>query len=239
MPPLRTVLRRKVRRLLGRRVPIEQSWADEAARKTESVAFQSWFDTAHSLDEVRRQADRDWHYRFQSVLDRHGLKPRSACEIGFGGGRLLAVAARQMERVAGIDIHHAFERTDDYLRSEGARNFRLYRSGEQISETFDLFYSFIVIQHFASVAILTSYLDLIRKNGRFAVLYYAKNTRAGVHVVPELEFQKRECSLYIHPAEMERRCEGFSILEHVTDLPLNPETGEGKSEQARIVLRAP
>ena len=102
----------------------------------------------------------------------------ACCEIGFGGGRLLAQASSLYDAAYGIDIHNAFEKTREYLKKQGVHNAKLIDLEEAANlPEIDLFYSSIVIQHFSNLSVLENYLELIKaklsKNG-VAVLAYGK-----------------------------------------------------------------
>jgi len=210
----RTILRKNVN-YSG----IQKSWKDTPVGKS-GLEFFDWFDSVSSIEDIEKNAKRDFDYAVEKYLDISSDK--SILEIGFGGGRLASVACQRTKNYFGIDIHENFECVEQFLRSRGHNNFRLFRFPE-IKELpkFDFAYSFIVIQHFERIEILESYLDILYRNledGGSAVLWYAKlNLKVfKYYEVPPGKFRKRECSLYIHRQKMEELISerGFSIIKH-------------------------
>jgi len=219
---------------------IQESWEQKPSDIT-SVSFQNWFDSTQSLEQTEQQAQMDFDHRIIKNID---VARGVACEIGFGGGRLLANAARAFNNVYGIDVHDQFAKTESYLKSKGLDNFNLVRFEDRDSiPAVDLFYSFIVIQHFQSISILEDYIELIHgklsPNG-MAVLWYGKLSTpfwGRYYEVPPSKFRIRECTLFITPRYMEKLCAKFNVLEHSTRNPKNLLTGNGLSMQAKIVIQ--
>ena len=85
--------------------------------------FQNWFDTAVSDEQTTKQAKADLHDFLLKDVPVHGRL--ACCEIGFGGGRLLAQASSLYDAAYGIDIHNAFEKTREYLKKQGVHNAKL------------------------------------------------------------------------------------------------------------------
>ena len=87
---------------------------------------------------------------------------RVALEIGHGGGRILATASRSFKHVIGVDIHAHNDKVKDTLNKRGVHNIDLYQTdGKNIpvaSNSVDLVYSFIVLQHVEKVSIFENYL---------------------------------------------------------------------------------
>ena len=153
-------------------------------------------------------------------------------------------ASSHFQNAYGIDIHDNFDQTASFLKKNGSENFHLthYDARDSLPEI-DLFYSFIVIQHFEKIQILESYLKLIKAklspNGT-AVLWYGKLSTpfwGDFYEVPTQNFRRRECSLYIRPKFMEKICSEFQIIQHTIKHPRNIEENSGQSMQAKIVLK--
>jgi len=217
---------------------VQNSW-ERAPVGLESHNFQDWFNSTSSNEQTSRTAKRDL---FSVILEDIPIDENwVVCEIGFGGGRLLAEIAKETSFAYGIDIHNNFDQTAQYLGEAGVDNFELIDASNKISlPQIDLFYSFIVIQHFEKIEILHSYLTLIKHhltaNGQ-VVLWYAKlETRVwGNYVeISQTKFRKRECSLYIHPNEMEKivKSYGFKVFKHKK----RNKIGDEFSMQSKIVF---
>ena len=142
------LLDRLHRRVLGRVVPIAQTWAKRPAEIDGMVAFQNWFDSTTSIEETVEAANRDWHFRFRNQKHFPKLKKRQKClEIGFGGGRLMIAANQDFDEVYGVDIHNDFARTSAFLTSQGCHRFKLFHRDNMLEiepSSIDFVYSFIV-----------------------------------------------------------------------------------------------
>jgi len=102
-------------------------------------------------------------------------------EVGHGGGRILAAAARHFKMAIGVDIHSRNEVVAAGLHARGISNFKLLTGdGATIpleDNTVDVAYSFIVFQHLEKLEILLSYLHEIYRvlnTGGVAVLYFGR-----------------------------------------------------------------
>ena len=173
-------------------------------------------------------------------------KKINSCEIGFGGGRLLANSAKIFKKAYGIDIHKNFNQTKSFLNRQNLNNYELLHFNDRNKlPKIDFFYSFIVIQHFEKLTILEEYLKLIRsklKHDGVAVLWYAKLVTklwGYYHEIPFNKFRKRECSLYIHPEKMEKivKNNGFNIIKHELFHYKDVINKKGHSDQARITFK--
>jgi hypothetical protein len=220
---------------------IEDSWSSAPENKA-GVGFQSWFDTSETLEMTNKNAERDFDLLTDGVeIPNFG----TSCEIGFGGGRLVSVAAKKFELASGLDIHKNFEESERYVRSTGSDNFLLL-SPQNANKLpmIDFFYSFIVIQHFEKLSNLEEYLAIIKAklsaNG-VAVLCYGKLETPFfgdfVEVNPQ-KFRKRECSLYIRPKKFEELLTvfGFQTLSHQKRLKISGNPQKNFSMQAKIVF---
>jgi len=233
------ILRTKFRKDIPLRP--EDNWI-ENPQDLEGDEFQSWFDTSNSEEQAKSQAKIDFEHRI--IRDLEDLDYQNSCEIGFGGGRLLLEASKHFNKAYGIDIHSNFSQTERFLISNSRSNFKLlhFKDAENLPKI-NLFYSFIVIQHFEKVEVLKKYLSLIHKKlteGGMAVLWYGKLSTllwGRYYEVPKEKFRIRECSLFIRPEYMEQLCKNFKIVEHSINNPKDPQTNKGHSMQAKILLQ--
>jgi ubiquinone/menaquinone biosynthesis C-methylase UbiE len=109
------------------------------------------------------------------------MKSKTAVEIGYGGGRLLAAAARFFHTAVGVDIHDRADLVSEELRKRGIRNFELLKaSGSSIpvsSNSVHLVYSFIVLQHVTTVSAFNTYLReawRVLAPGGYAILFFGR-----------------------------------------------------------------
>lgn len=241
---LRILCSRIAQRLFGRKVEIAKSWADTPAAYTDMVEFLDWFDRTSSVEETVRRAEADWRHRFATGDVYSGIPHRVAMEIGFGGGRLLMWAARDFERVIGVDIHANFALSKQFLRSQGVQNFELIQRDELArvpDGSVDFVYSFIVFQHFETLDEVEFYLNHINRvlsGDGIAQIYYGKKSGHGVENVSAEDFRLRDCSLFIAPETMrDIVAKQFEILSYRDALPRDPVAMTGESVQAMVVFR--
>lgn len=235
------VVRTFFRRDLHQRT-IDTSWKSKPTEVSDDC-FQSWFDTSQSKEKTAAQAEADFHNFI--LKDVHLSEKQVCCEIGFGGGRLLAESALLFKKAYGIDIHDAFDRTYAYLAEIGIENVTLYSQDQcnRLPEV-DFFYSTIVIQHFKNIGVLEEYLALIKSKlspDGVAVLGYGKlETKIfGDYVeINPRKFRERECSLYITPSKMEALLQkyGFKATSHSKRNYKGGDKANGYSMQAKIVF---
>jgi SAM-dependent methyltransferase len=102
-------------------------------------------------------------------------------DVGYGGGRLLASAARHFGRVIGIDIHRQSGLVLDKLTEIGVTNATLLETdGTSFplpDASIDATYSFIVFQHMEKLAIAENNLrEIYRvlKPGGLALIYFGR-----------------------------------------------------------------
>lgn len=145
--------------------------------------FFTWFDEARDADAAFIRGAWDFQVHVASPLGGRIQNPEDLCalEIGHGGGRLLAAAARSFGRVTGVDIHDQNERVAALLKQRGIHNFELLRStGSRLpvpDASIDVVYSFIVLQHVEKYRIFCDYLgeaSRVLRPGGLAVLYFAR-----------------------------------------------------------------
>ena len=233
------ILRTKLRRNKG--INPTDNWVKNP-KDLKGNDFQDWFDTTSSEENSIEQAEKDFNNRIIEGIE--DIKFKNSCEIGFGGGRLLYQASKFFNDAYGIDIHDNFQETSNFLKRNKVENFHLLNFDERNNlPKIDLFYSFIVIQHFEKLEVLKSYIELIHSklsSGGYAVLWYGKLSTSlwgDYYEVPTSNFRKRECSLYIRPCFMEELCSNFQIIESSPKHPKSVETKKGQSMQAKIILR--
>ena len=96
-----------------------------------------------------------------------------------GGGRILNAACEFFGHVYGVDIHLEQSVVEDFFRSNNRSNFTLLNSrGNTIdlpSESIDLVYSFIVLQHLEYFKDFVIYLEetlRLLRSGGVAQLYF-------------------------------------------------------------------
>lgn len=106
---------------------------------------------------------------------------KTCLEIGFGGGRLLQEACKIFNFAIGIDIHSYFKRVEKILHESGLTNFDLLKcekTSEIKSNSVDLVYSFIVMQHVDTFEEIMDHIRttkrVLKKDG-IAVLYFGLN----------------------------------------------------------------
>lgn len=109
---------------------------------------------------------------------------KTALEIGYGGGRLLAAASRQFAHVIGVDVHKNSDLVRASLQSRGITNVILHETdGERLpvaDHSVDFVYSFIVLQHMGSVQVIEANLREAYRclcPGGAAVLYFGRLSR--------------------------------------------------------------
>jgi len=130
------------------------------------VAFQNWFD---QTDSIWRSIVRGyWDFAFHILTPKvcsyiNNPEQKTALEIGYGGGRILNAACSFFKQAIGIDIHNSADVVEQFLVSQGKRNFKLIRTnGRTIdveNESVDFIYSFIVLQHLPSFGVFESYVQ--------------------------------------------------------------------------------
>lgn len=164
---------------------------DEIAKVSgDEEAFFGWFNNQESFAEAYFSGAWDFSWHFAVPLARHlhrsvtaggGL---SALEIGCGGGRLLAHAARFFPHVIGVDIHDQLDVVGRKLRAIGVHNAELRQcDGRTLpcaDAEVDVVYSFIVFQHLERIEILKAYLReafRVLKPGGLALIYAGRLRR--------------------------------------------------------------
>jgi SAM-dependent methyltransferase len=205
-----------------------QRYADaiHAARNAGDDAFQNWFNKSGTVDESLRRGywDFAFHVLTNEVVGRLS-DPGSltALEIGYGGGRLLNAAACFFGAAIGVDVHGEEAAVAALLAEQGRRNVELFHTeGRTVpvpDESVDFVYSFIVLQHLPSLAVLESYLaeaHRVLRPGGVAQLYYGRLTgRSRLRGYREItDAQVNHVSLALSPRYAARLCRraGFSVV---------------------------
>lgn len=158
--------------------------ADIARARAESPdAFASWFnsDKDEELSFVNGQWDFCYHIASSLTPYINSPQTKHALEIGCGAGRLLAAASRYFAKVSGTDIHDCLDYVANRLQIRGIDNVSLRQTdGKHIpflDSSFDVVYSFIVLQHVERIYILEEYIrETLRvlASGGIAVLYFGR-----------------------------------------------------------------
>lgn len=159
-----------------------EEWKSQIDKSSvESASFLSYFDASSSVEESITQGAWDFahHILRPAVIPFIGVPfEGEVLELGFGGGRLIAAASRYFKQAHGVDIHNQFDKVRDLLAGMGIENVTLH-SGDGSTlpladNSIDFVYSFIVLQHLPTLAVLESYLSEIKrvlKPGKPAILY--------------------------------------------------------------------
>lgn len=236
----------KLLSLFKKPLPVRASWAEEPAKMGTMVEFLNWFDSTISVESTIAKAQSDWRERITAFTGYDSLAKGRCLEIGFGGGRLVAQAAKDFTEAVGVDIHAAFARTREFLASQSVTNARLVQRDELPTlpdGACDFIYSFIVFQHFDTLEEVDYYLRqcarLLAPDGRCHIFFGRGDD--GVRVVDAKDFTKRACSLFIEPPLFRERAAGLGlkVVEHEDELrrDITKPDGEGNvSVQARVLL---
>jgi len=148
-------------------------------------SFFSWFNTAANADAAFVKGSWDFSCHIAGPLAPFVRNPerKTALEIGYGGGRILASACRSFNKVVGVDIHGQNDVVADELKKRGISNFRLvHTDGKSIpveSGSVDVVYSFIVLQHVEKIDVFERYFEethRVLKAGGVAILYFGRRT---------------------------------------------------------------
>ena len=158
----------------------------EEIRKTADAsaeAFLTWFDHAADVEETFIRGAWDFSVHVAQPLAPYLRAPerKSVLEIGHGGGRILASAARHFQSAVGIDVHERNDIVERELARRGLENVRLLRTdGRRVplpDAAVDVAYSFIVFQHLEKIGIFDGYIAEIRrvlKPGGLALIYFGR-----------------------------------------------------------------
>lgn len=166
-----------------------------AARDESREAFFTWFDRSPDADSAPVRGAWDFAMHIARPLAGRIREPekKTVLEIGYGGGRVLAAAARAFGRAVGVDIHDCGSTVLEELARLGVRNAELHcgdgRSLPVPDASVDVVYSFIVLQHVEHLAIhraLVAETARVLRPGGVAVLYHARLSRLSPHTTSRL-----------------------------------------------------
>jgi len=156
----------------------------QKAAQRDASSFFNWFDESGGdvdTNFIRGQCDFSFYVLMPLIEKLKDTRNKTALEIGYGGGRLLAAAAHSFKKVIGIDIHKNAQIVEEELKKRNIHNFELLlSSGKDIpvkDSSIDLVYSFIVLQHVEKIDIFNHYLSeayRILKEGSYAVLFFGR-----------------------------------------------------------------
>lgn len=222
--------------------------AIRASRLAGDHQFQSWFNRSENVRQsiIRGYWDFAFHILTRKVCEYiTNPEEKTALEIGYGGGRILNAACSFFKETIGIDIHDEQEAVEAFLRDQGKSNFKLIKtSGRTIevdSNSIDLVYSFIVLQHLPTYEVFTNYVkETYRclKPGGIAQLYFGKFTK--LHVIHQMRYflqgykeiprapvnhTRSMTSLVLLTSRAKKLCKntGFKILETGTSYKTAPD----------------
>ncbi len=173
-----------------------QEKIEEAANRSKD-AFFGWFANDAEMDTAFIHGSWDFSCHFATAIAPWLREPRSktVLEIGHGGGRILAAAARHFGKAVGVDIHAHNDLVTAEFERRGVKNVELLRgSGTSLpvaDASVDVVYSFIVFQHFEKIEILRAYFREARrvlKQGGVAVLYFGRKSTLSLNHASRLRF---------------------------------------------------
>jgi len=238
---------------------IERSWAAAPKDFESTVSFLNWFDGTSSVEDSVQNGQSDWENRLANFSNFKDIDKNTCLEIGFGGGRLLAAASKHFDSVIGIDIHEAFDKTEDFLKSQDINNYNLIHRNDirDIEDkSVDFVYSFIVFQHFDSFEEIDFYLKQIKRvltPRGYAHIFWGKlNATAMLPFSPQLPSTRyflnpqpvnnRDSTLFVG---LELFCEhltnlGFTVVEQENKMPKRinkPLSPTNESSQARALFK--
>ncbi len=160
------------------------------ARDQSREAFFTWFDRSPGADAAPVRGAWDFALHIARPLAGRVSEPehKTILEIGYGGGRLLAAAARAFGRAVGVDVHDCGDTVLEELARLGVHNAELHcgdgRSLPVPASSVDVVYSFIVLQHVEWLAVhraLLAETARVLRPGGVAVLYHARLARFSAH----------------------------------------------------------
>jgi ubiquinone/menaquinone biosynthesis C-methylase UbiE len=154
------------------------------ASKKDPSTFFNWFNESGGNIEtnfIKGQCEFTFYILIPLMKLMEDLKSKTALEIGYGGGRLLAAASYHFKKVIGVDIHNKFKIIEAELKKRNIHNFKLLQNnGRDIpveDSSVDLVFSFIVLQHVGKIEIFNNYLKetyrTLRKGG-YAILFFGR-----------------------------------------------------------------
>lgn len=233
-------------------------------------AFFTFFNDGLDWQESYINGAWDFSVHIAAPLTGHIGSPRSlsVLEVGYGGGRLLAAAARHFGQVIGVDVHDETDLVLTKLEGLGIDNATLHstdgRSYPLADTSIDGAYSFIVFQHMQRVDILRDNLrEIYRvlKPGGFALVYFGRIRRQSAYRssrflalldmaiermglcrdVEELEARVNQINLRLSSSTARRLCRdiGFTIKGSGLSRRRPPQEGSCYGGQSYLLLEKP
>ena len=145
--------------------------------------FFSWFNNDMDANAAFITGAWDFSYHIITPIMNQIKNPEelTILEIGSGGCRILANAARYFKKAIGVDIHNENDIVLRELNERGISNIELYKNdGYSIpiaENSVDIVYSFIVLQHIEKIEYFIKYLKeinrVLKKDG-IAVIYFGR-----------------------------------------------------------------
>jgi len=158
----------------------------QRARAQGREQFLTWFDRSPGAEGAIIRGAWDFALHIAAPLAGHIVAPEklTALEIGYGGGRLLAPAARAFHRAVGVDVHECADLVTSELSRQGINNIELHvgdgRTLPLAHESVDVVYSFIVLHHVEKLEIHRSLIAetfRVLRPGGVALLYHGRLSR--------------------------------------------------------------
>ncbi len=164
---------------------------EEISRKAENSDedFFRFFSNAKNTDESFISGA--WDFSIHIAEPCRGFlkdpSEKTALEIGYGGGRVLAAAAQHFGFAHGVDIHGNPGPVKKELKKRGIENVELHETDGRAlpfkDGMLDFIFSLIVFQHMETLQIVTQNIEesfRTLKSGGLALFYYARPARLSV-----------------------------------------------------------
>jgi ubiquinone/menaquinone biosynthesis C-methylase UbiE len=152
--------------------------------------FLTFFNSCDNAFEAQVRGAWDFSVHVAAPLSGYIKNPHlmTCLEVGYGGGRILATAAKNFKHAIGVDIHEHNKLVASELESNGIKNIDLYKTdGSKFpleNNTIDLAYSFIVFQHMELMKIFINNLAevyRVLKPDGIAIIYYGRTSRLSLN----------------------------------------------------------
>lgn len=183
--------------------------AIEKASKGDANDFFNWFDeSGGDIDTnfIKGQCEFTLYILMPTLKLLKNPKNKTALEIGYGGGRLLAAASYFFRKVIGIDIHNKMSTVKDEFEKRDITNYELLQNDGQTipvkNSSIDLVYSFIVLQHVEKIDIFESYLKesyRVLNKGGLAVLFFGRLYQISSNTESKILYKVDRFLEKIHP----------------------------------------
>jgi SAM-dependent methyltransferase len=167
--------------VIGPRQPDHVAGFRKTLAELPPETFFRWFNDSRDIDAAFSQGRKDFE---ELIIEPaapflHGYG--SALEIGYGGGRLLAAAARRFRQVIGVDVHERPELVAAALADRGISAELHVGDGRSLpvpDDSVDFVYSFIVFQHMEKLEIVRANIfeaARVLRPGGVAVLFFGRH----------------------------------------------------------------